>query len=245
MTPDGAVTANAAGTVVVTAHTYNGKSASVNVTVRDNAGYDELTTIADAGLLADAAWSAPRLASVPAGSTVRQYGASADGRWRKVKFENQYGWLYNKALENITNYTEYTLDTLPIMADDLIFKTGTDKRALFDFVYGISYGANEDDTDENLCVDYFRSERGSCYTHGAMLCYLYNRCGYESMRLKGESAYEGAGDHSWCLTKTEEGWRHFDAQYFSIRKADEQFGVKDDTYRTWFHWDRSKTPRSE
>ena len=39
----------------------------------------------------------------------------------------------------------------------------------------------------------------SCYTHGAMLCYLYNRCGYETMRLVGESAYEGAGDHSWCL----------------------------------------------
>ena len=75
----------------------------------------------------------------------------------------------------------------------------------------------------------------SCYTHGAMLCYLYNRCGYETMRLVGESAYEGAGDHSWCLTKTDDGWHHYDAQFFTIREADEQFGVNDETYWQWFH----------
>ena len=75
----------------------------------------------------------------------------------------------------------------------------------------------------------------SCYTHGAMLCYLYNRCGYETMRLVGESAYEGAGGHSWCLTKTDDGRHHYDAQFFTIREADEQFGVNDETYWQWFH----------
>ena len=77
-----------------------------------------------------------------------------------------------------------------------------------------------------------------------MLCYLYNRCGYETLRLVGESAYEGAGVHSWCLTKTEEGWRHYDAQKFTIRNADEQFGILDDTYYSWFHRDLDATPRA-
>ena len=245
VTPDGTATANAAGTTTVTATAYNGASAAVTVQVLDNTGYEDKTTIADTDLMADSAWSAPKMRSVPAGSSVQQYGASADGRWRKVKFDGKFGWLYNKAFEEITNYTDFTLETLPVMADDLIFETGTDKRAIFDYVYQIAYSTNEDDTTENLCVDYFTTYKGSCYTHAAMLCYLYNRCGYETLRLTGESAYEGAGEHSWCLTKTDNGWRHYDAQFFTIREADEQFGVTDDTYYQWFHWDKTGLPVAE
>lgn len=243
--PDGKATANAAGSTTVTATVYNGKSAAVTVQVLDNTGYEDKTTISDTDLMADAAWSVPKVSAVPAGSTVQQYGTSADGRWCKVKYGDAYGWLYNKAFEEITNYTDFTLETLPVMADDLIFETGTDKRAIFDYVYQIAYSTNEDDTTENLCVDYFTTYKGSCYTHAAMLCYLYNRCGYETLRLVGESAYEGAGEHSWCLTKTEEGWRHFDAQFFTTREADEQFGVTDETYYQWFHWDKTGLPTDE
>lgn len=245
ITPDGAATANAAGTTTVTATVYNGASAAVTVQVLDNTGYEDKTMIADTELMADSAWCAPKVCSVPAGSSVQQYGASADGRWRKVKFNDKFGWLYNKAFEEITNYTDFTLETLPVMADDLIFETGTDKRAIFDYVYQIAYSTNEDDTTENLCVDYFTTYKGSCYTHAAMLCYLYNRCGYETLRLTGESAYEGAGEHSWCLTKNEDGWRHYDAQFFTIREADEQFGVTDETYYQWFHWDKTGLPAAE
>ena len=245
VTPDGAAIAQAAGTTTVTATVYNGASAAVTVQVLDNTGYEDKTTIADTELMADSAWCAPKVCSVPAGSSVQQYGASADGRWRKVKFDDKFGWLYNKAFEEITNYTDFTLETLPVMADDLIFETGTDKRAIFDYVYQIAYSTNEDDTTENLCVDYFTTYKGSCYTHAAMLCYLYNRCGCETLRLTGESAYEGAGEHSWCLTKTDNGWRHYDAQFFTIREADEQFGVTDDTYYQWFHWDKTGLPVAE
>ena len=239
---DGTAEALAAGSAMVTAQCYNGKSAQIQVTVLDNSGFTDKTTTANSDLREDSDWSSKSLGAVPAGSKVRQYGSSADGRWLKVRYGDICGWMYNKAFGEVTNYTEYTLATLPVMADDLLFDIGTDKRAVFDFVYSIAYSNNEDDTNENLCVDYFKTVRGSCYTHAAMLCYLYNRCGYESLRLVGESAYEGAGDHSWCLTKTEDGWRHFDAQFFTIREADEQFGVTDDTYWQWFHWDKTNTP---
>ncbi len=94
-------------------------------------------------------------------------------------------------------------------------------------------------------MEYFKTMRGSCYTHAAMLCYLYNRTGLETLRLTGESAYEGAGSHSWCITKTEDGWRHYDAQYFSIRSADEQYGVTDEVYDQWFHRNETDTPAAK
>ena len=135
----------------MTAVCYNGASAS---------GYAERTTIASTDLLADARWSAPKLKTVAEDSAVQEYGSSDDGRWRKVKYGDAYGWMYNKAFEETVNYSDYTLETLPVMADDLIFDIGTDKRDIFDFVYQIAYYTNEDDTMENLCVDYFNVFHG-------------------------------------------------------------------------------------
>ena len=112
--------------------------------------------------------------------------------------------------------------------------------AIFDYVYDISYDTEGDDTTENLCVQYFERMRGSCYHHAAMLCYLYNRCGYETVRLVGISAYDGESEHSWCMSKTEEGWRHVDAQKFTIRTADEQYFIED--YSQYFNWDRDAFP---
>ena len=238
----GEITAKGEGTAVVTATAYNGCSAEISVTVLDNSGFTDRTTVSDTTLRQEAGWNFTELAEVPANSEVRQYGKSDDGRWLHVKFNDTYGWIYNKAFEDVKNYDDFTLDTLPAMADDLLFEIGTDKRDIFDFVYNISYGTQDDDTDENLCVEYFKTGRGSCYHHGAMLCYLYNRCGYETLRLVGLSAYDGVSEHSWCISKTENGWKHVDAQYFSIRDADSQFFVDD--YSQYFNWDRDKFPET-
>ncbi len=239
----GAATAEAAGSTTITGTAFNGKSAQVRVTVLDNSGFTDKTTVADATLRQQAGWQFPSLASVPAGSTVQQYGASADGRWVKVKYNDTYGWVYNKALGDVQNFTEYNVGTLPVMADDLLFDIGTDKRAIFDFVYAIPYNTDGDDTDENLCVQYFEKQRGSCFHHGAMLSLLYNRCGWETLRVNGISALDGESEHSWCLSKTEEGWKHVDAQKFTIRTADEQYFIDD--YSPFFNWDRDKAPAIE
>ncbi len=239
----GEITAVKEGTATIKAEVYNGQSAEIEVTVLDNSGFTDKTTIAATTLRKEAGWNYPSIADVPEGSKVQQYGESDDGRWLHVKSGNNYGWMYNKAFEDTKNYSEYTLETLPVMADDLIFDIGTDKRDIFDFVYNIDYGVNKDDTTENLCVDYFRTVKGSCYTHGAMLCYLYNRCGYETVRVVGISALDHSSEHSWCLSKTENGWKHVDAQYFSIREADDQFFIDD--YSKFFNWDKDKNPAME
>lgn len=236
----GELTAVTEGTATVTGKTFNGKSADVTVTVRNNSGFTEQTTVVSATIRSEAGWRYPVLDMVPAGSKVKQYGASDDGRWLKVKYHDFYGWMYNKAFGDVTNYTEFNLETLPVMEDDLLFETGTDKRTIFDFVYSIPYGTEGDDATENLCVEYFRLGRGSCYHHAAMLCALYNRCGYETCRVNGISSYDGVSEHSWCISKTDEGWLHVDAQKFTIRTADEQFFIDD--YSQFFQWDRSAFP---
>ena len=131
----GELTAVTEGTATVTGKTFNGKSADVTVTVRNNSGFTEQTTVVSATIRSEAGWRYPVLDMVPAGSKVKQYGASDDGRWLKVKYHDFYGWMYNKAFGDVTNYTEFNLETLPVMEDDLLFETGTDKRAIFDFVY--------------------------------------------------------------------------------------------------------------
>ena len=83
---DGTASAKSPGTATVTAVCYNGASASLEITVLDNTGYTERTTIASTDLLADARWSAPKLKTVSEDSAVQEYGSSDDGRWRKVKF---------------------------------------------------------------------------------------------------------------------------------------------------------------
>lgn len=240
---NGTVTAVSPGEAKVSASVFNGKNADINITVLDNSGYTEKITQTETTLRKEPGWKYPVVAEAPAGSKVQQYDECADGRWLKVKFNDNYGWIYNKAFGDEKNYSEFTLKTLPVMADDLLFDIGTGKRDIFDFVYDISYDANGDDTTENLCVEYFKREKGSCYTHAAMLCYLYNRCGYETVRLVGKSAYDGVSEHSWCLCKTDEGWRHVDAQFFTVRDADDQFFVKD--YSQYFKWDFDKFPATE
>lgn len=240
---NGTITAASAGSTKVSASVFNGKSTDIDITVLDNSGFTEKTTENETTLRKEPGWQYPEVATVPAGSKVQQFDECAGGRWLKVKYNDAYGWIYNKAFGDVKNYSEFTVKTLPVMADDLLFDIGTDKRDIFDFVYDISYDTNEDDTTENLCVYYFKRGKGSCYNHGAMLCYLYNRCGYETLRLVGKSAYDGVSGHSWCLSKTDEGWRHVDAQNFSIRDADDQFFVKD--YSQYFKWDFDKFPATE
>lgn len=242
VTGNGEIKAVSEGTATVTAKTYNGVGAVMTVTVK-NGGFTEQTTVNPATLRSEAGWNFPAVADVPADSSVSQFGESDDGRWLKVKYGDSYGWIYNKAFGTEKNYSEYTLETLPVMADDLIFDLNADKRVIFDFVYDISYDLDGDDTDENLCLHYFMTGKGSCYHHGAMLAYLYNRCGWETVRVNGLSAYDGVSEHSWCLSKTENGWKHVDAQYFSIRDRDDQFFIDD--YSQFFNWDREAAPSTE
>ncbi len=149
---NGLVTAGKAGTATVTGTTFNGQKATCTVTVLENNGVTDRQTAVDADLLREPGWQFPSVQKVPAGSRVSQYGQSDDGRWIKVKYNDSTGWMYNKAFGEITNYSQFNTRTLPVMADDLLFDVTTDKRAIFDFVYQISYDTNGDNSVENLCV---------------------------------------------------------------------------------------------
>ena len=248
VTEGGVVTAESPGTATITASAYNGKSASVTVTVGESFSGTQRTTTAAVGLRRDASWKASNIVILPKGTTVTVFGTSDDGRWLKAQYGSNYGWIYNKALGAGKNYSSINLSTLPAVADDLVFDLNLNKRRIYDYVYDIGYRNTGNDTTENLCVDVLRYGTGSCYHHAALLNYLYNRCGYETITVTGTDDLTG-GDHGWCLCKTSEGWRHVDAQmivlYSGVFDNSNQYFVTDRHISQFFTWNRSSVPAAE
>ncbi len=242
----GTVSARQTGTATITATAYNGKSASVVVTVLGSAGSKTQTTTAAVGLRTDASWKASNIEILSKGTKVVTFGTSSDGRWIKAQHGHNYGWIYNKALGAGKNYSTINLNTLPAVADDLIFDLNLNQRAIYNYVYDISYRNSGSDTTENLCVEAFKYGRGSCYHHAAMIDYLYNRCGWETITVYGIDDYTGGSDHAWCMTKTTAGWRHVDAQaiisYAGALDNSKQYFVTDNVIDDYFTWNRSAYP---
>lgn len=243
ITADGAAVAKQTGTATITATSYNGKSATVTVTVLANAGSNVKTTTAAVGMLTDTSWGASRVVILQKGVSVTVFDTSANGRWVKVKYGNSCGWIYNKAIGVSKNYSSVTNSTLPAVADDKIFDLNVSKRRIYDFVYNeIGYVNTDNDTTENLCVYAFKRYSGSCYHHAALIEYLYNRCGWETVRIVGIDWLTGGDDHSWCIVKTADGWRHVDAQSIIGFSNSNQYFVKDSLLSDYFSWDRSIYP---
>lgn len=248
VTAGGVVTAKKAGTATITATAYNGKSASVTVTVSDGYSATQKTTTAAVGLRKDASWLASNIVILPKGTAVTVFQTSDDGRWMKAQYGNNYGWIYNRALGAGKNYSSINLSTLPAVADDIVFDLNLNKRRIYNYVYDIGYRNTGNDTTENLCVDVLRYGTGSCYHHAALLNYLYNRCGYETITVTGTDYLTG-GDHGWCLSKTSEGWRHVDAQmiilYSGVFDNSNQYFVTDSHISQFFGWNRNGVPAAE
>lgn len=242
----GTVSARQTGTATITATAYNGKKASVVVTVLGSAGSKTQTTTAAVGLRTDASWKASNIEILSKGTKVITFGTSSDGRWIKAQHGHNYGWIYNKALGAGKNYSTINLNTLPAVADDLIFDLNLNQRAIYNYVYNISYRNSGSDTTENLCVEAFKNGRGSCYHHAAMIDYLYNRCGWETITVYGIDDYTGGSDHAWCMTKTTAGWRHVDAQeiisYAGTLDNSNQYFVTDNVIDDYFTWNRNAYP---
>ena len=241
----GELTANYNGYATITATAYNGKSANVTVTVSDGYSATAKTTTAAVGLRKDASWLASNIVILPKGTAVTVFQTSDDGRWMKAQYGNNYGWIYNRALGAGKNYSSTNLSTLPAVADDIVFDLNLNKRRIYNYVYDIGYRNTGNDTTENLCVDALRYGTGSCYHHAALLNYLYNRCGYETITVTGTDYLTG-GDHGWCLSKTSEGWRHVDAQmiitYDGVFDNSNQYFVTDAHISQFFGWNRNGVP---
>ena len=244
VTPSGKVTAHKAGTATITASAYNGKTASTVVTVLANAGSVVKTTTAAVALRADAAWNCSNIVILSKGTAVTTYGTSTDGRWVKAQYGDHCGWIYNKALGVKSNYSVVNVNTLPAVMDDLIFDKNVNKKALFDYVYETTYRNTGNGKIEDLCVYWLNYRRGCCYHNSAMIYYLYNKIGVETVRLIGCNNYGERWEHAWCLCKTTEGWRHVDAHRFVTppRAASVQYFVTDSVYEQYQAWDKTKYP---
>lgn len=189
---NGLVTAIAPGETTLSYQAYNGKFASFALTIKAAA---ESVSLNKTSLFLKPGEQFDLDSSVPEGqAAASRVFTSSDGRWIKAQHVHNYGWIYNKALGAGKNYSSINLNTLPAVADDLIFDLNLNQRAIYNYVYNISYRNSSSDTTENLCVEAFKYGRGSCYHHAAMIDYLYNRCGWETITVYGIDDYTGGSD---------------------------------------------------
>lgn len=197
-------------------------------------------TISSARLMANPRWATVTLNSnVPYGSGVNiiQYSDN----WIMVNYNGTVGWLYDLALGNYYNYSEVNTDTLPYVADDIIFNQGKDIRQLFNYVNRMGYRTMSKDSLENMCVYMIKYRRGACFQRAALLYYLLNRSGFTAYRVDdGIDAYTGGGPHNWCIVKTSSGWRHIDPTPVIGLKT--FYLVQDWEVAPYFIWDREKYP---
>ena len=139
------------------------------------------------------------------------------------------------------------MSTLPAVVDDLIFDCNVNQKKIFDTIYDTSYRNTSNDSIENLCVYWLNYHHGCCYHNSAMLYYVYNKIGVETIRLIGCNAYGARYEHAWCMCKTTSGWRHVDAHHFyePPRSWTEQYFVTDSVYKKYQEWDYEKYPACE
>ena len=239
VTSSGKVTAVKPGTATITATAYNGKKASTVVTVLASAGSTVKTTTAAVGLRRDSTWKASNIVILPKGTQVTAFGTSTDGRWIKAQYGEHCGWIYNKALGVTTNCTTVTVSTLPAAADDLIFDCNLNTKNIFDFVlYKLAYRSINEQGLEEMAAYALQYRRGACYQRAALMCYLLDRIGYDTIYVSGTVTIYGNTHHKWCLAKTANGWRHFDPTPVTVT----EYCNVTDKEMSIFAWDHTKYP---
>lgn len=242
VTEGGMVTANSVGTATVTATAYNGMTASVQVNVLASAGTVTKTTTSAVGLRRDSTWKASNIVILPKGTRVTAFGTSTDGRWIKAQYGEHCGWIYNKALGVTTNCTTVTVNTLPAAADDLIFDCNLNTKNIFDFVlHKLAYRSINEQGLEEMAAYALQYRRGACYQRAALMCYLLDRIGYDTIYVSGTVTIYGNTHHKWCLAKTANGWRHFDPTPVTVT----EYCNVTDKEMSIFAWDHTKYPAAQ
>lgn len=234
---NGLIKALKPGTVVITAETENGVKAECKVEIY---AVDSRSFVTSTSLMSNAAWDSDVITSVSNGS--KAYVLETKGTWIKVRYGSNIGWVYNKSFDtSIKNYSTIDTNTLPIIIDDWIFDNGRDIRTIYNYVTRkISYRNLRDDTVENLCVHVLRYGTGACYHYGAMLYYMLDRAGYDTLIVDGIDDYTGGGPHRWNMVKVNGNWYHIDAT--PIIGLPEYYLVTDSVIEQVFSWDRDKYP---
>ena len=239
----GVVGAVQTGSATITALTYNGLTATVTVNVLADAGDHVQTTQATVGLLKDSCWKAGAIVSIPKDSAVTVYDTSADGRWFKVQYGENCGWIYNKTLGVKKNYTSITLATLPAVADDFIYDHNADIRNIYDYVFDkVAYRSAPEKSIEEMALHVLSTQRGVCYQRAGIMCYIYERMGKDSIYVSGTVPRFSNTGHKWNLVKTGSGWRHVDATPVIGVKY---YNVTDAKMSGLCSWNRSKYPAAE
>lgn len=236
---NGDVIAYKAGTVTVTAETENGLKAQCQVHIYP---VDLRIFKVNSKVMSSSAWDSTKITTLNKGT--QAFVLETKGAWLRIRYGGNTGWVYNKSFNtSIKNYSTIDTNTLPVIIDDWIFDNGTEIRTIFNYVRSkISYRNLGNGSVENLCVHVLRYGTGACYHYGALLYYMLDRAGYDTLIVDGIDLYTGGGPHRWNMVKVNGAWYHIDAT--PIIGLPDYYLVKDSDIENVFSWDRNKYPKT-
>ena len=236
--------------------TKNGKKVYGVWTTKSQKTYPAKKIVVSTSVMQSAAWSSKSLCSVKKNKSVRVISQS--GRWYKVIYSGKTGYVYNLAFKksgssNLSR-SKVTTKNYKTYLDDIIFKTGKDKKKLFSYVVNnMSYSyskissaqkkANINSLDkvkknEAVLTTVAITKRGGiCYNYAAFTKTLLQRAGYNVQYIYGSNRN---GAHCWVLIKTDGKYRHLDAVRNAYLFTDKQMSSSSKTRD--FKWDKSKYP---
>lgn len=190
------------------------------------------------------------------GASVRYISTS--GRWVKVMYSGKTGYVYNLGFKKAGSQNLYranvTAKNYKIFLDDIIFSTGKNRKALFNYVCNhMSYSyskiskaqrnaninslAKVEKNEAELAAVAIKNRGGICYNYAAHVKTLLERAGFNVQYIYGSNKN---GSHCWVITKTTEGYRHLDAVRKAYLFTDKQMHSSSKTKD--FKWNAAKYP---
>ncbi len=188
-----------------------------------------------------AGWKYASVSGIPKNTKVNVIKQS--GNWYMVRYKKTVGYIYNRVFGGGLNYSVISKSTLPTIADDIIFTYGKSIPNLYNYVNSMSYSNASNGSLEDLCVYILKYRRGACYQRAALLYYLLDRAGFQTVRINdGIDKYTGGSPHNWCMVKTSSGWKHIDPT--PVIGLGKMYLVNDARIAPYFSWNRNKYPKA-
>ncbi|MCC8072848.1 MAG: fibronectin type III domain-containing protein [Clostridiales bacterium] len=201
-------------------------------------------------------WSSKSLGNLKKNASVRV--VSSSGRWYKVIYDGNTGYVYNLAFKKAGTYnlsrSKVTSSNYKTYLDDILFITGTSKKAIFNYVCNnMSYSYSKISSaqrkaninslsrvksNEDILASVAISKRGGiCYNYAALTKTLYERAGYDVQYVVGSNRN---GKHCWVIIKTSDGYRHIDTVRGAYCYTDSK--MKSSSKTKDFSWNKSSYP---
>lgn len=186
-------------------------------------------------LMSEPSWGGAKLLNLKKGAAINVFGKSDDFYYCNVNGKS--GYIYERAVEGgaAPSSSSVKESNLNVYLDDILFRTGTSPKAIWNYVNGMKYAAARadyrvKDVDslvryrDTLSVNMIKYKSGICYHYAALSAQLLKRAGY-SVKL-AYCPHKKSGFHCYTYVKIKGKWQIFDACRHAYNNAAGYLPVK-------------------